>query len=280
MSTREMTDVIGLTNSEASQLRDFMAGLDKEEWVRPSACVGWAVGDVFAHLTQGAHTWSDSIARAVAGDADPPPGQQALRPGERGSEVTAQRAIAYRQDTDEEGLLQAFADGYHRLHQVLLDLKPQDWDRPCFHRRGIMPVRDYVGIRLQELTVHGWDIRSTFDDTAEVSEKPLPALVGLVPRWLSNTFSHEPSLPTPVRYRFEVPGPVPVRQEVLVSQDSFQIGPIADGGADVTFRCNTGNYILLIYGRLGLDWALDTGRLEVEGDRQLASLFNTRFRGV
>jgi uncharacterized protein (TIGR03083 family) len=280
MSVREMTEVIGLTNTEASQLRDFMAGLDQEEWAKPSACTGWTVGDVFAHLTQGAHTWSDSIARAVAGDANPPPGQQPLRPGDRGSEVTAQRAIAYRQDAGEEGLLQAFADGYHRLHQVLLGLKPQDWDKRCFHRRGIMPVHDYVGIRLQELTVHGWDIRSAFDSSAELSQDPLPVLVGLVPRWLSNTFSREPRLSSPVRYRFGVSGPVPVEQDVLVSQYSFQIEPVTGTRADVTFRCNTGNYILLIYGRLDLDCALDTGRLEVEGDRELASLFNTRFRGV
>lgn len=280
MSAREMTDVIGLTDAEASQLRDFMEGLDKEEWAKPSACAGWTVGDVFAHLAQGAHAWNDSIARAVAGEASPPPGQQALHPGERGSEVTAQRPIAYRQDMGEEGLLQEFAAGYHRLHQVLSGLQPQDWDRPCFHRRGVMPVRDYAGVRLQELTVHSWDIRSAFDDSAELSEKPLPVLVRLVPRWLSNTFSHEPSLPTPVRYRFDVPGPVPVRQDVLVSQDSFQIGPVIGTEADATFCCNTSNYILLIYGRLSLDRALYAGRLGVEGDRELASLFNTRFRGV
>lgn len=280
MSTREITEVIGLTDSEASQLRDFMAALGQEDWARQSACAGWTVGDVFAHLTQGAHTWSDSIARAVAGDASPPPGQQPLRTGERGSEVTAQRAIAYRQDVGEAGLLEAFADGYDRLHQVLSGLNPQDWGKPCFHRRGIMPVHDYAGIRLQELTVHGWDIRSAFDSSAEPSQNPLPALVGLVPRWLSNTFSHEPELPAPVRYRFDVSGPVPVKQDVLVSQDRFQIEAVTDTRADATFRCNTGNYILLIYGRLDLERGRDTGRLEVEGNPDLASLFNTRFRGV
>jgi len=280
MSVRETIDVIDLISSEAAQLRDFMAGLDRDEWARPSTCVGWAVGDVFAHLTQGAHTWSESITRAVAGDANPPPGQRALRAGERGSEVTAQGAIAFRHEMGAEGLLQAFATGYHRLHQVLLGLNPQDWDKPCFHRRGVMPVRDYVGIRLQELTVHGWDIRSAFDESAELSEQPLPVLAGLVPRWLSNTFSPEPELPAPVRYRFNVPGPVPVNQDVLVNQDRFHIEPAANVEADATFHCDTGNYILLIYGRLALDQGLDSGRLEVEGNRELASLFNTRFRGV
>jgi uncharacterized protein (TIGR03083 family) len=280
MSARETTDVIGLISSEAAQLQDFMGGLDRDQWARPSACVGWAVGDVFAHLTQGARTWSESITRAVAGDANPPPGQRVLRAGERGSEVTAQGAIAFRQDMGAEGLLQAFVTRYHLLHQVLLDLNPQDWDKPCFHRRGAMPVRDYVGVRLQELTIHGWDIRSAFDGSAELSEQPLRALTGLVPRWLSNTFNPEPGLPASVRYRFDVSGPVPVNQDVLVSQDRFHIEPAADVGADVTFHCDTGNYILLVYGRLTPEQSSSPGRLEVEGNRELASLFNTRFRGV
>jgi hypothetical protein len=67
---------------------------------------------------------------------------------------------------------------------------------------------------------------------------------------------------------------------VLVSQDSFQLVPVADIGADVTFRCHTGNYILLVYGRLPLDRAVDTGRLQIAGDRDRASLFTTLFQGV
>jgi hypothetical protein len=67
---------------------------------------------------------------------------------------------------------------------------------------------------------------------------------------------------------------------VLVSQDSFHLVPVADIDADVTFRCNTGNYILLVYGRLPLDRAMDTGRLAIAGKREQAFLFPTLFQGV
>jgi hypothetical protein len=137
-----------------------------------------------------------------------------------------------------------------------------------------------VGIRLQELTIHGWDIRSAFDAAATVSEAPLPVLVGIAQRWLTNTFRAEPGLTAPVRYRFEVSGAVSLRQDVLISQDSFQIMPVADSAADVTFRCTTGNYLLFVYGRLSPDQAVHPGRLTVEGDRQQAARFNTLFRGV
>jgi uncharacterized protein (TIGR03083 family) len=275
-----MADVIELIGSEASQIQDFMAGLGTAEWSRPSACAGWAVGDVFAHITQSASTWRDTILRAQAGDANPPPGQRLLRPGERGSDTTAQRAIAYHQEMGADQLLSAFADGYEDLRQVLLNLQPEDWDKPCFHRRGILPTRDYVGIRLQELTIHSWDIRSAFDAAATVSEPPLPILVPQAQRWLTNTFRPASPLTAPVRYRFDVSGPATVRQDVLVTQDDFRIEPVTATHADVTFRCHAGTYLLFVYGRLPLEQALRTGLMEMEGDREQASLFNTQFQGV
>src|SRR5262249_17502788 len=83
-------------------------------------CVGGRGGDVVAHLTQGAQTWSAAITRARAGDTNPPAGEQMPRPGERASEVIAQRAIAFRQGIGEAALLHAFSEGCQRLHRVLL----------------------------------------------------------------------------------------------------------------------------------------------------------------
>jgi predicted lipid carrier protein YhbT len=48
----------------------------------------------------------------------------------------------------------------------------------------------------------------------------------------------------------------------------------------VTFRCDTETYVLLVYGRLPLDDAMRSGRLVVEGDRELALAFGQWFRGI
>ena len=92
----------------------------------------------------------------------------------------------------------------------------------------------------------------------------MPALLGVAQRWLSNTFRPTPDLTAPIRYRFDISEPVPLRQDVLVSHDGFQREPVTDRAADVTFRCTTGDYLLFVYGRLPLDRAVDTGRLEEE----------------
>ena len=231
-----------------------------------------------AHLATGADTWAQGITRALGGDSDPPVGQSFLSAGQRGSEATAQRAIETREQLGSR-LLDEFTAAYDRLHEVLSGLNAEDWDKPCFHRRGPMPVHDYVALRLQELTMHGWDMRSGLDESAELWEEPLPVLVNMVPRWLRNAFSPGLGLPTPMRFRFEVPGPVPVRQDVLINHDSFQFEPSGDARADVTIHCDTSSYILLIYGRLNVDWASVQGKVTIDGRREQATNFTTWFRG-
>ena len=280
MAASAFSNVISLVNSEADHLRDFLGSLSADQWSHPSACADWALGDVVAHITQGADTWSECITRAVAGDASPPEGLQPLRPGDRGSQATADRAIQMRDEKGPVGLLAAFGDGYDRLRQVMSTLTTGDQDKPCFHRRGIMSVYDYVGVRLQELAIHGWDIRYGLDTSAQIWDDSLPVLVDRVPRWLRNTFQSEPKLAAPIRYRFHVTGAAPVKQDVVVTADGYAIEPTSDTPANVTFNCNSSEYILLIYGRLNLDQASTIGDLRIEGNREQATMFNTWFKGV
>src|SRR5262249_44394564 len=84
----------------------------------------------------------------------------------------------------------------------------------------------------------------------------------------------------PGRYRFDVSGPVPRRPDVLVRQDPFHLVPVVDSGADATFCCNMGNCLLRVYGRVSLDQAVNTGRLDIEGNREQTFFFHTLFQGV
>ena len=202
MASNPMGEVIRLVKGEADRLGDFLSGLDGDGWSKDSYCDGWMIGDVVGHLSVGSETWTNSINRAVNGDHNPPQGQSFLPAGERGSDVTAEAARTIYQQQGAQ-LLDRFKTGYARLAEVLDGLKPEDWDKLCFHRRGPMPVADYVEVRLQELTVHGWDIRWGVDPAAEMWPEPLEVMVGRVPRWVSNAFRP--------RVGPAGAGPVPVR---------------------------------------------------------------------
>jgi hypothetical protein len=86
-------------------------------------------------------------------------------------------------------------------------------------------------------------------------------------------------LPTPVRYRFDVPGPVAVHEDLLVTGDSYQVGQSNQEPADVVFSCSTGNYVLLMFGRLEVESAVAAGRLSIEGSPDQAKNFNLWFKG-
>jgi putative sterol carrier protein len=82
-----------------------------------------------------------------------------------------------------------------------------------------------------------------------------------------------------VRYRFDVSSPVAVCEDLVVDGDSYKTKTSDTEDADGTFHCNTGNYILLMFGRLKVERAVADGRLSVEGSMERAKDFNAWFKG-
>ena len=140
MVASAFSNVIRLVNSKAAHLHDFLKSLSTYQWSHSSACTGWTLEDVAAHITQGADTWSEYITRAVAGDSNPPEGLQPLLPADRGSQAAADRAIQLLNEMGPVGLLAAFGNSYNRFRQVMSVLTTWDQDKPCFHRRGVISV--------------------------------------------------------------------------------------------------------------------------------------------
>ncbi len=278
MAVNPMNTLIDLVNAEAGRLADFLAGMGAESWSQDSACQGWKIGDVVAHLSIAANTWGASLTRAAAGDSEPPQGQSFLGAGVRGSDVIADAATAHFQEKGQQ-LLSEFNQGYENLKKIMSTLRPEDWEMPCFHRRGKMPVRQFVALRVQELAVHGWDIRAGLDSSAVISEGALPQMVTMVPRWLRTAFRPGLDLPAPTRFRFEVTGAERVSEDVVVKGQEFEVEATGTSQADATFRCDTSNYILLIFGRLGVEQSISSGRLTVEGSKERAADFSAWFKG-
>ena len=278
MAASQTNDLVETVISEAFRLRDFLTGLDAQTWQSDSTSEGWTIEDVVAHLAGSAGGWATNIARAVSGDAGPPEGQSFLPTGVRASHPTGPAARESRQKSGPR-ILDDFIAGHEHLRMVLGTLRDEDWDKPCFHRRGVRPVKAYLGIQLQELALHGWDIRWGLDGAAELWPGSLAALVDLVPRWIGIAFAPALDLPTPVRYRLDVSSPVAVHEDLVVYGDGYKTETSDTEDADATFHGNTGNYILLMFGRLQVERAVADGRLSVEGSMERAKDFNAWFKG-
>ena len=117
---------------EAKEIEGYLAGLRPEEWMKQSACYGWQVRDVAAHLAGGAEIHLGMIIRGLEGDASPGPGP-ARRDSDAASAATAQRAVGLREQLG-PGLLDTFAANYGRFGRVLQGLGPRDWEKLAWHQ--------------------------------------------------------------------------------------------------------------------------------------------------
>lgn len=70
-----------------------------------------------------------------------------------------------------------------------------------------------------------------------------------------------------------------VHEDILVTGAEYQVGPSGAEPVDAIFRGSTGNYLLLLFGRLQVEQAVATGRLHVEGSLDHAKNFHAWFPG-
>ena len=265
---------IQLGQAAAEQLTQYLHTLSADAWHHPSACASWEVCDVVGHLTLGAEFYASTVARGVQGDTVPPAGAPlpGVREREAVSAFSAQRSIAYRERLGDQ-LLATFTGRTAQFYQLLQSLGPQDWEKPCYHPLGLRPAQQFITMRLLELAMHAWDIQSALDPTAALFPDSLPVFMERVPGIVS-LLRMQPDVRRlgPLRCRFTVTGAVPSQYDLLMTADQVRVESSGATAADVTCRCDTETFVLLMYGRLAPQAAVVNERLVVEGDRGLLTL--------
>jgi uncharacterized protein (TIGR03083 family) len=263
--------------SESRRIQQYLSVLSAEDLAGPSACDAWEVRDVVAHLTGGVDLFAANISRGVQGDPTPPDG---FSPASVNSLLTrleagAQRAISLRESMGDQ-LMTTFAARCEHLNHLLESLTPMDWEKPCYHPGKVISVAAYVDLRLAELAIHEWDIRSKLDASAQLSSECLPAVMDLMPTFVIGTlFRPGASQSASGRLRFELTGVASGSHDIVVENGDSRIEPLGNGSASATFKCDTETFALLVYGRISLDKAESEGRLTVAGDREFASLISS-----
>ncbi len=285
MQTGTFEDNIAVLQAEVERITQYLANLTPEAWNRASACDAWQVQDVVAHLIGVAEFYADNISRGLQGDTGPQPGRPPAGTitAAVAAEAVAKRAILERELAGDQ-LLDKFRAANAHLGQRLVGLRPEERTTPCYHPGGVTQAQQFVDLRLKELAVHEWDIRSLHEPEIQLAPAGLPAILRLIDGSIASGslpwgFRAGAPLATPLRYRFEVSGPVPYAANLVVAGDAVQ-QETGGAPADVTFRCDTETFVLLVYGRLPLEKALQDRRLTADGDRDLALTFTQWFKGI
>ena len=140
------------------------------------------------------------------------------------------------------------------------------------------PLRFRPALRLFEMGLHGWDIRSRLESDVHLLPESLPVLLGLVrgpfTRWL---FRPSPRLPAPIRYRFVLTAAEAYDSDIVIEGDTASIEPLGSGVATVTCRCDAETFVFIMSGRLGLPDALAQGSLVAEGEVERVDAFGQWF---
>lgn len=265
---------VGLVRSESARLLGYFRGLAAGDWERPSACAAWSNADVVAHLIMAVDLFAGNIGRGLRGDASPPEGMGPPQETDLAARMAANaaRAVSLRESLG-DSLVAAFGEQCGRLDAVLSEAGAADWEKPCYHPAAMLTVGRYVDLRLTELAVHEWDIRSGLEGaSAGLPAAVLPAALGLLPGFVvGRLFQPGAGLERAARFRFDLTdGGV---YDIVAGGGELRMEAGGEGAAEVVFTCDASTFALLAYGRFGVDGAEAAGRLAVAGDRGLASRF-------
>jgi uncharacterized protein (TIGR03083 family) len=281
-------ELVTVIQTESDRLRQYLAALPADAWTKPSACALWEVRDVVAHLIPVIHGYTLRITRALQGKTSPPEGVTApinfktLSPEERRQFALrlAQRPITERERLGND-LPSVFGQAWDQFRHLLLTLNAHDWDKPCYHGLGIIPVHSLAHTGVFELAIHSWDIRSALEPSAPFAPDTLAAILDFFaecPHWF---FLPDTRLSTPLRYRFVFPDARNGPWDIVIEGETASIGPSPEAPpAHATFACERETFALMMCGRIGFDAAMGDKRIIPTGDIAVAQEFKKWFQGV
>ena len=230
----------------------------------PTACSEWDVGTVAAHLAGGATRQRDAMLRGQDGQGGPPEGEETLPTADQVQQSNAVNNVQTRNEWG-DALLDNFQQNYQELDDLLQGWS--DWSIGCWHRRrGTISAESYVDLRIQELVIHDWDIRSGGSGSGDLDSEGAVALLPASEMWYQLCFRPTAPLTTPVTYRFDIggDGEATLQHDVVVTGDTFTVAEISpDRQPELTVRADAGTYLLCLYNRVDWNVAKRAGRIRV-----------------
>ena len=271
---------VQLALTESARQRTYVHTLPPEAFDHPTACSRWVVSDLLAHMVMATGFQTSMMRRGLQGDASPPEGLPvvgALR-APAVTDVVHQLMLATKQQLGEQ-LVPAFHAAYEEIDQFLARLDAADGDKLCYHPGALVPISGFVDLRLMELYVHGWDMRSQLEPPAHLPPESWPVLLDLLPHFLGYMVVPASQEAEGRRYRFALAEGVADARDLVVEGGTLRLEAAGQMRAQVTFTCDTESFLLLMWGRLALETAIAAGQISIEGDHRLAADFGRWYKG-
>lgn len=265
---------VGLIRRLSGEIHGRLAAGPAAALDGPTACAEWDVGTVAAHLAGGAVRQREAMLRGRDGNGGPPAGESGLATPDQVQQANAVNNAQMRAEMGAD-LLDNFRRNYEDLDALLRDWT--DWSIGCWHRRrGTITAGSYVDLRIQELVIHDWDMRSGGAGAGALDAEGVVALLPASEMWYQLCFRPSAPLTAPAVYRFEVGNgdgngsgadAAALRHDVTVTGDAYSVAPpSAERKPQLTIRCDADTYLMCLYNRLDWNAAKRAGRIRVSQD--------------
>ena len=254
-----------LVRSETATLVSELREGGDAAWNAPAFCKGWVAKDAVVHLIVGNGMFDAALDASLNGTppAAPDPAQSEARVAGLNAQSREQLLAQLERQIVE------YTNRFDALDAATLQ-------RPVVLPFTTLPLWQFPGLRLNEAAIHHWDVRAGRFPDARITAGVVPYLVGmLVPAMpmlaggekVDGTWQLDVDTPTG--------GPLTLR----VQNGTVQVERGPAPNPDVRLTLDGDAFIRLVWGRLDLAAAIDSGRVRIEGERERALALQRLFPG-
>jgi uncharacterized protein (TIGR03083 family) len=245
----------------------FALAEPSEAWERETACTGWQVRDVVAHLVDTTEAYFEAFDAARSKSDVPPPY------GLPGMATRAnERAQSFR-DVPQEELLDRARTDFDKMMGMFEALGPDEWGGltvPHFYM-GPLPAFFYPVFQLMDYGVHSWDIRQGSGKAHGLAGDTADLLVPFMfILWQATTRVESGSEPMGIGIRI-VSGENAGDYRVQVDAEGLAYEQAHVGALPAAVEFDPGSFVLTTFGR--------SNSGTIRGDVPMATRYlNTFFR--
>jgi uncharacterized protein (TIGR03083 family) len=255
-----MPEPLELLETQAAATQGVLQSITDADFARDSSgCPGWTVKEVVAHLTTGAQMF-EGIARGTLDGAN--------WPEER------KRRLAENAALNPDELRRRYTEADASLVNTFKSLSADELQAKRQHPAlGEVPVIQFLGMRISETAIHSWDIQSAIDPTATLQAPASSAVAAQIVNVFPSWFVADSIGGLSRTYRFVVDD-----TERTLAIAGGKAAWTSGGSADATLTLDTGDFLLLMTGRLSSETLITSGRAQASGDVQAAKQLSTLFK--
>lgn len=248
---------------------DLLASLDDEDLAAPTACPGWDVAAVLAHVI--------GTELMMAGEAPPAVDVPDL-PHLRNEIARANEAwILARRDRTPDELRAEFREVVARRTEELGGLTQSEVDAESWTPAGQATLGRFLQIRVFDTWIHELDIRDAVGRVGHETGPAVQRTLAEVGNGIGFVVGKRAGAPEGSWVRIDLPGPEPARFDVVVEGRARVVEDEPSGDPTVTVTLGSTDLVRCIAGRVDPAALLAAGTITLGGDVALGERIVSAF---